>query len=352
MKSHRKVLGILIAFAAIPLVACSGTGGGAPSTDGAPTPVNFVLNFTPGPQHEEFVVAADSFYSDAGLDVKMTSPSSTTDSISLVAGGSADVGLGYAGDVISAQAQGVPVKTVAVIHRRIALGLLSKPGSGIETPQDLIGKTVGLTMIPANVAMFDELLAANDIDPSQVNVVPVGFNGPQMVASGEVDAADAVAWYELGVYKQLTGEDATYMEFTDFDVPDGYYLSVISSDKFINEHPDTLKAFLQATLDAEKWTIENPDEADDILLANVDGVTKEFARQSRGVLDTVIVDDASQEHGLGWSDEAVWQKQVDFYERTKQIDTDVDVANLFTNDFLPADPVTVDVPTPSSTPAS
>jgi putative hydroxymethylpyrimidine transport system substrate-binding protein len=352
MKLHKKVVGIAIALMALPLVGCSaGTGGGDAASDAAPTPVNFVLNFTPGPQHEEFVVAQnDGYYTDAGLDVTMTSPSSTTDSISLVAGGSADVGLSYAGDVISAQAQGIPVQTVAVIHRRIALGLLSNPDSGIKEPKDLIGKTVGLTMIPANVAMFDELLAANDIDPSQVNVVPVGFNGPQMVAAGQVDAADAVAWYELGVYKQLTGVDANYLEFTDFGVPDGYYLSVISSQKFINEHPDALKSFVKATLDAEKWTIENPDAANVILLDNVTGVTEEFAKQSRGVLDTVIVDDASQEHGLGWSDEKVWQDQVDFYKETKQIDSDVDVSSLFTNDFLPADPITVTLP--AATPGS
>ena len=346
MKIRRNVACIAVVVAAVALAGCSSSGGVSTPNDGAPTPVNFVLNFTPGPQHEEFVVAEyGDFYKDANLDVEMTSPSSTTDSISLVAGGSADVGLGYAGDVISAQAQGVPVKTVAVIHRRIALGLLSKPGSGIETPQDLIGKTVGLTMIPANVAMFDELLAANDIDPAQVEVVPVGFNGPQLVASGEVDAADAVAWYELGVYKQLTGEDATYMEFTDFGVEDGYYLSVISSERYINEHPDTLKAFVQATLEAEKWTIENPEEANEILLANVEGVTEDFANNSRGVLNTVVVDDVSQEKGLGWSDEKVWKKQVDFYKRTAQIEEDVDAESLFTNDFLPEEPITVDVPT-------
>jgi ABC-type nitrate/sulfonate/bicarbonate transport system substrate-binding protein len=341
MSSKMKILAIGV-IAALSLTACS-TGGTA-STAGV-TPVNFVLNFTPGPQHEEFIVAANhGFWKDAGLEVNMTTPSATTDPISLVAGGSADIGLGYAGDVISAAAQDVPITTVAIVHRRIALGLLSKPGSGILTPKDLIGKTVGLTMIPANVAMFDALLASNHIDPSQVKVVPVGFNGPQMVASGEVDAADAVSWYELGVYKQLTGQEPTYLEFTKFGVPDGYYLSVIASNKFIAQHPDTVKAFVKATLEAEKWTIENPDQANDILLKNVTGVTLEFAKASRGALKNVLVDDASQKNGLGWSDQKVWASQVKFYVDSKQIAKTVDVTTLFSNDYLPATPITVNLP--------
>lgn len=339
-------LGSIAAVLALTLAGCaSGDGNAGGARSAAPTKVNFVLNFTAGPQHAEFLAAEkDGFYKKAGLDVDTTTPSSTTDSISLVAGGRADVGLGYAGDVISAEAQGVPVETVAVIHRRIALGLISKPGSGITKPSDLIGKTVGLAMIPANVAMFDAMLAANGIKKSQVNVVPVGFNGVQMVASGKVDAADAVDWYEVGLYKQTTGVAPDYMEFTKFGAPDGYYLSVITSKKYAAQHADTLKAFVKAVLDAEKWTIENPAKANQVILDNVKGVTAEFATHSRDVLDTVIVDSAAKKHGIGWSDKKVWQSMVDFYVKSKQIDTAVDAGDLYTNEYLPSSPVRPTVP--------
>jgi len=349
MKAQRFVLGTAL-VGMLFLSACSSAGEGGQSDGGgsetSPTPVNFVLNYTPGPQHEEFVVAVnDGFYEDAGLDVTMTSPAATTDPIKLVAGGSADIGVGYAGDVVAAAAEGVPITAVATIHRRIALGLLSKPGSGIETPQDLIGKTVGLTAIPQNNAMFNELLAANDIDPSEVNVVPVGFNGPQLVASGEIDAADAVSWYENGVYEQLTGDVPTYLEFTDFGVPDGYFMTLITSNRYLAENPETVQKFVEATLKAEKWTIENPEEAQSILLENVEDVTPEFAVNSRRILNTVIVDDVSQKQGLGWSDPDVWQQQADFYLKSGQITKAVDTSAIFTNDYLPAKAITVDVPT-------
>src|SRR3954468_18051230 len=92
---------------ALTLSACGGgSSASAGSSSGHTTPVKFVLNYTPGPQHEEFVVAKESgYYSKAGLDVTMTPPSATTDPVKLVASGQADIGIAYAGDVISAAAQ-------------------------------------------------------------------------------------------------------------------------------------------------------------------------------------------------------------------------------------------------------
>jgi len=307
--------------------------------------VKFVLNYTPGPQHEEFVVAKESgYYSKAGLDATTTSPAATTDPVKLVASGQADIGIAYAGDVISAVAQGVPVESVATIHRHNALGLLSKPGSGITTPKSLEGKRVGLTPIPANRALFNEFLRVNNVDAAKVEIVPVNFNGPQLVAAGNIDAADAVSFYELGIYKQLTKQEPTFVKFTDFGVPDGYYFTLITSQRFAKENPDTVKQFVAATLEAEKWTLENPDKANDILIKAIPDVSLEFAQTSRGYIKNLVVDDASQKNGLGWADEAVWARQAKFFKDTGQIAKSVDVKSLFTNDFLPAKPITVNLP--------
>ncbi len=335
---------------AVVLSACGAGGDGATSsgpgaTSGgaaAKTKVNFVLNYTPGPQHTEFVVGKSSgYYERAGLDVNMTSPAATTDPVKLVASGQADLGVGYAGDVISAVAQDVPVISVATIHRHLSLGLLSKPGSGITTPQSLVGKTVGLTPIPANRALFDEFLRRNNVDKSKVKIVPVNFNGPQLVAAGNIDAADSVTFYENPLYKQLTGQTPEFVLFTKFGVPDSYYFTIITSKRFLAQHPDTVKKFVAATLEAEKWTLEHPAEAQKMLISNVKGVEPEFATSSREALKTVIVDNASQQHGLGWSDEAIWAQQAKFFADTGQIKKTVSTQDIFTNDALPDQPVKV-----------
>jgi putative hydroxymethylpyrimidine transport system substrate-binding protein len=348
MRLHKAAL--IAGALAVGLSACGGGGdsatspaaGGASSDAAAKTKVNFVLNYTPGPQHTEFVVGKNSgYYERAGLDVTMTSPAATTDPVKLVASGKADLGVGYAGDVISAVAQDVPVISVATIHRHLSLGLLSRPGSGITTPQSLVGKTVGLTPIPANRALFDDFLKRNNVDKSKVKVVPVNFNGPQLVAAGKIDAADSVSFYENPLYKQLTKQTPEFVLFTKFGVPDSYYFTIITSKRFLAQHPDTVKKFVAATLEAEKWTLEHPAEAQKILISNVKDVEPAFATSSREALKTIIVDDASQQHGLGWSDEAIWAQQAAFFADTGQIKKPVSTKDLFTNDALPAQAVTV-----------
>src|ERR1700754_4877541 len=72
--------------------------------------INFALNWVPGPQHTEFVIAKyKGFFEKYGLDVEMHAPASSTDPIKLVASGNDQFGIAYAGDIIQARAAGVPI---------------------------------------------------------------------------------------------------------------------------------------------------------------------------------------------------------------------------------------------------
>lgn len=304
--------------------------------------VSFALNWVPGPQHTEFVAAQHhGFFEAQGLTVDMHPPAASTDTLKLVASGQDQFGIAYAGDVIQARAQGVPVVSVAAIHRHIALGLLSRPADNIRTPQDLEGKVIGLTPVPTNRAMFEDFVEKNGLDRDSMDVQTVQFNGPHVVAADSADVADAVSWYELGVYKQLTGEMPSYMEYTDFGVPDGYYFTIITSEDFLASNPETVSRFVAAILEAEKWTVENPDEARAVLLANVPEVSEEFAQQSRSVIDGLVTDADTEAHGLGWQSDAVWQQMVDWFFEEGLIPEKIDAASAFSNDFLPAAPVSV-----------
>jgi putative hydroxymethylpyrimidine transport system substrate-binding protein len=307
--------------------------------------VNFALNWVPGPQHTEFVVAKyHGFFEAEGLDVDMHPPAASTDPIKLVASGQDEVGIGYAGDVIGARAVGVPVVSIAAIHRHIALGLLSRPEDHLTKPKDLEGKIIGLTPIPNNRAMFWDFVAKNNIDKSKLQVVTVQFNGPNVVAAKKADFADAVSWLELGAYKQITGEMPNYMQFTDYGVQDGYFFCIITSEKLLKQKPDLLRRFNTAVLKAEAWTVEHPDEAREILLAHVKEVSPEFAKQSRSIIDKIVRDDDTAKHGLGWQNADVWGKMADWYLDQKVIDKKIDPATAFSNDVLPTAPVMVGNP--------
>lgn len=302
--------------------------------------INFALNWVPGPQHTEFVVAKyKGFFEAEGLDVEMHPPAASTDPIKLVASGQDQVGIGYAGDIIGARAQGVPIVSIAAIHRHIALGLLSRPEDHLTKPKDIEGKIIGLTPVPNNRAMFWDFVAKNGIDKSKLQIVTVQFNGPNVVAAKKADLADAVSWVEVGIYKQIAGAYPNYMQYTDYGVQDGYFFCIITSDELLKNKPDLLRRFNTAVLKAEQWTVEHPDEARQVLLAHVKEVSEEFAKQSRSIIDKLVRDDDTAKKGLGWQDPQMWEKMAAWYYDQKVIDKKVDSASAFSNAVLPQTPV-------------
>ena len=61
---------------------------------------------------------------------------------------------------------------------------MSLTKSPIKTPQDMIGKKIGVQA--TNEPVWNAFLKANNIDPSKIDKVPVQFD-PQPLAKGEVD---------------------------------------------------------------------------------------------------------------------------------------------------------------------
>ena len=304
--------------------------------------VNFALNWVPGPQHTEFVVAKyRGFFERQSLDVSMHPPAAATDPIKLVASGNDDFGIAYAADIIQARAQGVPIVSLVAIHRKITLGLMSRPEDKFLKPKDIEGKIIAFTPVPNNRAMFWDFVDKNGIDRDKIKVVTAQFNGPHVVAAGKADFADAVSWYELGLYRQLTGKRPNYMEFTDYGVPGGYFFCIITSEKVLQKKPEIISPFIKAVLEAEKWTLENPDEARKVLISNVEEVSEEFSKQSRGILDKIITDEDTDKNGLGWQSLDVWRTMVNFQFEEGLIEEKIDPSTAFTNEFLPETPIMV-----------
>ncbi|WP_181311519.1 ABC transporter substrate-binding protein [Nocardioides campestrisoli] len=193
----------------------------------------------------EFFADTNGYYEDAGFSsVKMNPGPGPVET--LVATGEADFGLSNA--VAAAQViaeEDAPLKIVGTKFQKNPFTILSlKDGADIATPEDLVGKKIGV-QAGGNETLFDALLEVNGIDPSKVKKVPVEYD-PSPVVDGEVDGFLAYITNE-SLTVSMDGVEVTNLPFADNGLP-FVAESVITTDQMIAEEPEKVKAFLEAEI--------------------------------------------------------------------------------------------------------
>jgi ABC-type nitrate/sulfonate/bicarbonate transport system substrate-binding protein len=205
----------------------------------------------------EFFADTNGYYTDAGF-AKVTMDPGPGPIETLVATGDADFGLSNAVAVAQVIAEEeAPLKIVGTKFQKNPFTILSMADGGdIATPEDLVGKTIGV-QAGGNETLFDALLEVNGIDPADVNKVPVEYD-PAPLIDGEVDGFLAYLTNE-SITVQADGHEVTNLPFADNGLP-FVAESVITTDQMIAEDPDKVKAFLEAEILGWKDALADPDE--------------------------------------------------------------------------------------------
>ncbi|MFV0525300.1 MAG: ABC transporter substrate-binding protein [Acidimicrobiales bacterium] len=309
--------------------AATGTG----SDPGSRT-VTLVLDWTPNTNHGGIYLAEEAgYYDEAGIDLEIIQPGDTG-SIQAVATGHADFGVSVQESLIPAQAQGVPVVSVAAIVQHNTSSLMALASSGITGPASLPGRTYGGFGGQLERALIDRLVTCSGGDPSDVTYVEVG-NTDYRVGL-ETDAFDFV-WVFDGwdkIRMEQAGVDVVTIPFIDHVdcIPDWYTPLLITSTELAADDPELVSAFMAATAQGYQAAIDGPSAAADALLVGAPELDPELVRASADYLAGQYALDAPQ---WGHQDREVWVAFNDFLVEAGMLDEPVDVDTAFTNEFLP-----------------
>ncbi len=171
------------------------------------------------------------------------------DIIAAIASG--DVQIGYLGSspLTAAITRKVPVQTFLIATQiGAAEALVARDGSGIKTPQDLIGKKVAVPFVSTGHYSLLAALKHWNIDPSKVQILNLA--PPAIVAAwkrGDIDAT--YVWDPaLGVAKENGKVLITSGELARFGAPT-FDAWIVRKD-FAEKHPEIVTAFAKVTLDA------------------------------------------------------------------------------------------------------
>ena len=298
----------------------AGQTGGA---DGELRELNVVLDWYPNALHAFLYDAIEKgYYEEEGLKVNIQFPSNTNDAISLVAAGQAEIGLYYQQDVIIARAnQDVPVKSIGAVVQAPLNIVLSLAEKDIQSPEDLVGKTIGYAGTELSEALIRSIMAYVGADSSDVEMIDVGFDLMSSMTTGNVDATIGCLVNHEVPQMEEEGFAVNYFELDDYGVPTYYEGVFLASDEMIQNEPEVLAAFLRASAKGFADVKNDPAGGLQTLLDNQNEENFPLSETvEQKSMETLLPLMETDEAPFLSQSEACWQENVDWLREQGLID--------------------------------
>ncbi len=325
-------LAFLLVLSAMGLVACSPTADNAAQPPAELQKVRLGVGFIPNVQFAPLYVAQQKgFYADEGLEVEIEY-GFEDDFVTLAAQGEREFAIASGDQMILARAQGLPITYVMKWYQRYPVALMIPSAQGVSEPVGLAGKKVGLPgFFGATFVGWKALVHTAGIDEGAVTVEEIGFTQAAAVQQGTVDAAMVYIANEP-IQLRNEGVDVEVIEVSDYInlVANG----LVVGDKLMADDPELVQRMVRASLKGLSATIDNPDEAFEIVRQVIPEMTDEDAPVQRQVLAASI--ELWRSDQLGLSSRQAWQDSVDFMQTAGLLEGAVEVDQLYTNRFVDA----------------
>ncbi len=220
-----------------------------------------------------YVAQARGFYRQAGLDVRINPGGPDIASPQVIAGNRADVIVEWMPAALASRERGVPLVNIAQPFKRSGMMLTCRAETGIRTPQDLRGRTLGVWFSGNEypfLAWMSRLGYRTDGSQQGVRVLRQGFNVDPLLQR----QADCVSTMTYNEYWQVIDggfrpEQLTVFRYEEQGVStleDGLYVleNRLSDAAFVQR----MARFVRASMQGWDWARQNPDQAAQIVLDN------------------------------------------------------------------------------------
>jgi ABC-type nitrate/sulfonate/bicarbonate transport systems, periplasmic components len=321
------------AATAVTLGACSSGAGEVAKEDGLDL-VTLRHSWVPDQLSLPYEFAkAKGFYEDEGIRLVDQPGNGGATSVQLVANGEVMFGTGESSHLLSAQAKGIDVISVMQQYQEQPMAVITLKSSGIDSWDDLKGKSIGGTVASSGYVGIMAALSLNGIGEKDIDFVNLS-PGAQYAAllEGEIDAAGT-----------FIGNLAAFDFYDDLNIlplsEAGYKApstTLFVSQEFAKNNEDLIERFVRATLRGLVATLEDPTAAAEAMASKIANV-KADALKATWLLDKQFVATAfTDKNGLGVHNADAWKQQAKTLFELKQLDKQVDATKNFTNKFVEA----------------
>lgn len=300
--------------------------------------LTFLLDWIPYAAHVGMYTALDrGLYSQAGLTVNIVPGQGSGDTIKRVGVGRPQVGFADTGSLVVGRAKGIPAKVVGMVLDKSMFIVYTLKKGGIRAAKDLEGRKVGTPKASSTYIMFPALAALNTVDMRKIDFV--FMTSSALIPSLMARKVDAILTYDsdspavFDAARKANEEVAGYL-YSRWGL-DLYSNGLITSDEFIRNKPDVVRAFVHGTLKGTAWAVEHPKEAVDIFLKHNAALDRDLTRKTWVIVVDHLLTPTAQKMGLGHMDRKKMELTRDIVAKYMKLPVQVPVEDIYTNRFLP-----------------
>jgi len=201
------------------------------------------------------------YYQDAGLSVSLIEHSPELSPIDQLMGGRVDFAVGDTGALIY-RSTGVPVVALAAVFQHSPSILISLAGESPRELSDFKGKKAMLSGGYMNAELLS-MLRSVGVTPEDIELVPSN-TAIDVLIDGQTEAYNAYTTNEPYLLQQ---RGIPYQIFHPKDYGIDFYGDILlTTEQLIDQNPDYVQAFRDATLKGWAYAVAHPEETVDLIL--------------------------------------------------------------------------------------
>lgn len=287
------------------------------------------------PYYAPFYLAEErGYFEEQGINVNFYY-ASASEIVKNVGANNIHFGFPNADPVIIGYANEVPVKVVHNTYQQGLGAVIFKEDSGIESPADLKGKTIGITSFGSpNYIQLQVLLQQQGLSINDVNIEIIGTGA--IVNALVSDQVDAITFSKLRTY-ELLASGVAVDQFVISDFMPSYGNILITNPIFLEEHPEIVEGFIVA-LNQAIDDIVNGEVEEAVAIAR-DNYTPSIAGKEETYIEIINnefipnlwTSEYTEEFGYGYSNLEDYQEYVDILVEHGLISESYDAENLIEN---------------------
>ena len=275
--------------------------------------VTIQLKWLPQAQFAGYYVAqAKGYYKAEGLDVTIKPGGPDIGPAQVIAGNGADVIVDWMPSALASREAGVPLVNIAQVFNQSGLMLTCKKASGVASPKDLKGKTLGVWYGGNEYPFLNWMGKLGYKTDSDIKILKQGFNVDPLLQN----QAACISTMIYNEYWQVVDAGVKQSDLVTFfyqdqgvaSLEDGLY--VLGPNLRDKAFVAKMAKFLKASFKGWNEAVKHPEEASKIVVANDTSGSASLAVQKRQMENVAKLISNANTPKMGYLDPAAYDRTI------------------------------------------